>query len=328
MTLADKILSLRRQHGWSQEELAARLAVSRQSVSKWESGQSLPDIDKILELSRLFGVSTDYLLKEEVSPAAEIPAMEAEPIAADSAFPTVPEAEAAEFLAYQKWFGKRVACGVMLCILSPVTLILLGGCADVFRFFPLSEGACAAIGIGVLFLLVAAAVALFITAVMRGDRFRHIINGNFTPAPETLRMAAARRFGEQGRFTNHLVIGVVLCIFAVLPLILGGCFGAGDFALIVLLSLMFVLVSIAVYLFIDGSTVRMGCDMLLSEGDYTPEKRRAERAGDRIGGIYWPIIVMIYLAWSFASGDWHFTWVIWPAAGLLFAALSNWVGNR
>ena len=65
MILADKIIRLRKKNGWSQEELAERLKVSRQSVSKWEGAQSMPDLDKILQLSKIFGVSIDYLLKEE-----------------------------------------------------------------------------------------------------------------------------------------------------------------------------------------------------------------------------------------------------------------------
>ena len=64
MTFSDKLIALRRKAGWSQEELAERLNVSRQSVSKWESAQSMPDIDKILQLSSLFSVTTDYLLKD------------------------------------------------------------------------------------------------------------------------------------------------------------------------------------------------------------------------------------------------------------------------
>ena len=64
MTLAEKITLLRRQRGWSQEDLAERMGVSRQSVSKWESAQSIPDINRILELSRIFEVSTYYLLKK------------------------------------------------------------------------------------------------------------------------------------------------------------------------------------------------------------------------------------------------------------------------
>ena len=77
MTFSDKLIALRRKAGWSQEELAERLNVSRQSVSKWESAQSMPDIDKIVQLSSLFGVTTDYLLKDgqddPQSAAAETP---------------------------------------------------------------------------------------------------------------------------------------------------------------------------------------------------------------------------------------------------------------
>lgn len=59
MIFADKLINLRKKAGMSQEELADKLDVSRQSVSKWESMQSIPDINKIIELSKIFGVSTD-----------------------------------------------------------------------------------------------------------------------------------------------------------------------------------------------------------------------------------------------------------------------------
>lgn len=65
MIFADKLIRLRKKAGWSQEELASQMNVSRQSVSKWEGAQSVPDLDKIVRLSKLFGVSTDYLLKDE-----------------------------------------------------------------------------------------------------------------------------------------------------------------------------------------------------------------------------------------------------------------------
>ena len=65
MIFADKLIALRKKAGWSQEKLAEKLNVTRQSVSKWEGAQSMPDIDKILQLSHLFGVTTDYLLKDE-----------------------------------------------------------------------------------------------------------------------------------------------------------------------------------------------------------------------------------------------------------------------
>lgn len=72
MNIADRIQILRKGRGISQEELADKIGVSRQAVSKWESEQSTPDIDKIILLSEYFDVTTDYLLKGIV-PTADIP---------------------------------------------------------------------------------------------------------------------------------------------------------------------------------------------------------------------------------------------------------------
>ena len=65
MKLAEKLFELRKEKGWSQEKLAEQINVSRQSISKWESGQVLPEIEKIIELSKIFQVTTDYLLLDK-----------------------------------------------------------------------------------------------------------------------------------------------------------------------------------------------------------------------------------------------------------------------
>ena len=66
MILSEKITEERKKNGWSQEELAEKLSVSRQAVSKWESAQSTPDLQKIIRMAELFQVSTDYLLRDEI----------------------------------------------------------------------------------------------------------------------------------------------------------------------------------------------------------------------------------------------------------------------
>lgn len=63
MTIADRIQSLRKSKGMSQEELADKVGVSRQAVSKWESEQACPDLEKVVTMSEIFEVTTDYLLK-------------------------------------------------------------------------------------------------------------------------------------------------------------------------------------------------------------------------------------------------------------------------
>ena len=64
MNLSKKIYEMRKAHGLSQEQLAEKLCVSRQSVSKWESGESIPELERLVEISKVFNVTTDYLLKE------------------------------------------------------------------------------------------------------------------------------------------------------------------------------------------------------------------------------------------------------------------------
>ena len=73
MRLPDKIILLRKQNGWSQEELAEKLNVSRQAVSRWENGTALPDAQNVLQLSKLFHVTTDYLLNDDYESDGDIP---------------------------------------------------------------------------------------------------------------------------------------------------------------------------------------------------------------------------------------------------------------
>ncbi len=89
MTISEKISILRRDFGWSQDELAEKLDVSRQSVSKWESGKALPDSDKVLAIAELFGVSTDFLLRdtEEFVSDSEVTGPVTEPVIQATSIP-------------------------------------------------------------------------------------------------------------------------------------------------------------------------------------------------------------------------------------------------
>ena len=73
MKLSDKIIGLRKSNGMSQEDLAEKLNVSRQAISRWESGTAMPDASNILQLSKLFGVTTDYLLNDDYQSDNDLP---------------------------------------------------------------------------------------------------------------------------------------------------------------------------------------------------------------------------------------------------------------
>lgn len=73
MKLTDKLVKLRKTNGWSQEDLAEKLNVSRQAISRWESGTAQPDASNVLNLSKLFGVTADYLLNDEYDSDFDVP---------------------------------------------------------------------------------------------------------------------------------------------------------------------------------------------------------------------------------------------------------------
>ena len=76
MNIAEKITKLRKAHGLSQEDFAEKLDVSRQAISRWENGTALPDAQNVLQISKLFNVTTDYLLNDDYESDSDIPAVQ------------------------------------------------------------------------------------------------------------------------------------------------------------------------------------------------------------------------------------------------------------
>ena len=122
MILADKITEERKKNGWSQEELANQLGVSRQAVSKWESAGAVPDLQRILQMSELFGVSTDYLLKDEMK-AENITYHESTESYAEPLKKVTME-NANEFLDMKRKGSKVVANATSMCIFAQYLYLL------------------------------------------------------------------------------------------------------------------------------------------------------------------------------------------------------------
>ena len=86
MKLSDKIIKYRKSNGWSQEDFAEKLNVSRQAISRWENGTALPDAQNILQISKLFGVSADYLLNDDYESDDDIPSVKTATEATEALF--------------------------------------------------------------------------------------------------------------------------------------------------------------------------------------------------------------------------------------------------
>lgn len=233
MILADKITEERKKNGWTQEELAEQLGVSRQAVSKWESAGSVPDLQKILQLANLFGVSTDYLRKEEMEPEDRYTGTNAN-LEVEKPLRRVSMEEANEFLDVRKKAAPVIANAVSLCILSPVLVILLGVFSEE-KLFHITEEIVAGVGCTALLILIAVAVFLFITSGMKMSHSEH----------------------------------------------------------------------------------------LEKEIEFSKQEKKAKGKLGAFSGAYWCLATAVYLGWSFWTMRWDITWILWPVAGVLFAAVSG-----
>ena len=122
MKLHEKIYNLRKKEGLSQEALAEKLGVSRQSVSKWETGEATPEVGKLLAISKLFGVTTDYLLNDEAeeSTESEVPSSSFEVTSVNEAPPKKSKNSARKLLI------ALLIC-ILLCIfVLPLVMAILG----------------------------------------------------------------------------------------------------------------------------------------------------------------------------------------------------------
>lgn len=317
MILAEKIVMLRKKNGWSQEDLAEKLDISRQSVSKWESGTSIPDLERIVNMSQLFGVTTDYLLKDEIEEVNFSEDNSTDDV--DGKVVTVEEANA--FLEATRKFAARIAPAVSLCVLSPVVLLLLGGMSEC-GIGNITENMAGGIGVIVLLLMVAVAVAVFIVNGLSYGKYDAIEKEKLVLQYGVSGIVEKAKENFAGSFRICIVLGVVLCILGVVPLMLVAAFaGENDFLAIVSVDILLIMVAIAVWLFVWSGCIWGGYQKLLQEEDYTVENKALNKKYEFVPAVYWCVTVAIYLAVSLPTMNWETTWVIWPVAAVLFAAL-------
>lgn len=317
MLLADKIVTLRKRAGWSQEELAAQLGVSRQSVSKWEGAQSVPDMQKVVQMSRLFGVTTDYLLKEELG---EPEPAQSEP---DAPLRCVTMEQAADYLSLRRAAAPKLAAATLLCVLSPVALLLLAALSD-RPGAALLENAAVGIGLCVLLVLVAAAVAVFITCAAQVKAYAFLETEPFETAYGVTGMVRERRAAAAPEHTRGKVAGTVLCILSAVPLFIAVCLDGPDLLYVGAVCLLLVLAGVGSAVFVSGGVYWAAMDRLLEEGDYVRPRKRQNGVVGAVSGIYWLVAAAAYLLWTF--GPWwdaqpQDTWILWAVAGVLYGAV-------
>ena len=330
MILADKIIQLRKKNGWSQEELAEQMGVSRQAVCKWEGAQSIPDINKLIQLSQLFGVSTDYLLKDEIEE------MDINLDTYQDAYENgqkenvhfVSMEEANAFLKAKEETVGKIAFGVFLCILSPIALFLLAG-AQECQLLPITEDAAGGLGMLILIMLVAPAVALFVQSGMKTGAFEYLESETIETQYGVTGMVKERRENFRDVYVRNITFGVCMCVISVVPLFGSTLFVGNEFYEIVGLCMMLLIVAIGVYFIIKASIPWESMKKLLQEGDYSvaekDKKRRRKVVVGPVSGIYWMVVTAIFLVFVMTQRNMSFSHAFvpafWSVSGILFVAV-------
>ena len=316
MILADKIVSLRKKAGWSQEELAEQLGVTRQSVSKWEGAQSVPDMDKVVQMSRLFGVTTDYLLKDEIEEQAAA-------LVEESPLRRVTMGQAADYLARRRAAAPKVAFAVLLCIVSPVTLLLLAAMSEVQRF-PISGNAAAGIGLCVMLVLLAVAVSIFLRADADVRDYRFLEEEPFETEYGVTGMVRQRQREYADTRTRYTTIGAVLYVLAAAPLFAAVCVDGSDLLYVGAVGVLLVLVGIGCLFLVSAGVYSSAMERLLEEGDYARGQKKPRRVLGTVSTIYWLAATAVFLIYTYGpsgNGQPQYSWIIWAVAGVLYAAV-------
>ena len=305
MSFGENLQFLRRRAGMTQEELAERLEVTRQSVSKWESNSAYPEMAALLRLCELFGVDLDTLVRGDAQAA----------LAEDSA----------GYDAHMNAFSKAVA--------GAVGLILLGVAVMVLMAVPSSDAA-AIFGVCVLLGCIAVAVAVLIAFSMGHSRFMktHPVIRPFYTQEEIDRFE--RRFPLLIALPVALILIGIVLMFALLsvyylfrmgsPEEWGG-LGAG---------IMLLCIAAAVTALVWACLQRSKYDVegynraCRREFSPTPEEKRLDQITGAVWGCGMVLATAIYVGLGLAAGLWDRAAVIYPVAALVLVAITIFLRRR
>lgn len=350
MKLSEKLIVLRRRRGWSQEELAAQMGVSRQAVSKWESGQSTPDLEKILMLSELFDVTTDTLLKNDRKLAPVIfdfeeeqdeegnclagtdqtgldPALQNGSAAGAIKMPAVPKGKmvdlmlAKKYLETKEYTAPRLAMAISICILSVVPMIFLLGLGQ-NGLLGLNEEKAVGIGVCILLPIVAIGVYKLLQVSQIEKPYEWLEKEDFRLEGQAYAFAEKVRDEWEKKLNKEMSIGIVLCILSPLPLLVTAFTTYNPFFVLSSVSLLLVVVAVGVRFIVAAGMLKGATNVLLQEEEYTPASKKTNKILEPIAGIYWILVTIIYFVWSFQRNSWGISWIVWAIAGMVFAAIS------
>ncbi len=294
MILADKIISLRKKSGMTQEDLASQIGVSRQSVSKWESSMAMPDLDKVVKLSQIFSVSTDFLLDDSLGMEQVIVDEKVEDTVRIIDLDLLNQ----YYSAYEK-IARFISLATILVIISPIAYMTLDNINE-------------SLGVIIILAMIALAVRLFINSGFAASKFEFIEKEpyNFSYGVEGV---IEKNLNDYMPELKRNVI-IAIAIFILSPAIYLLAINQGitsDTPVYLFLLLTAIGASLMGYSMIKYSSYR---DILRYRD---PKIQKKEGRIGKISGVLWMTAIGVFFIYSFWTGNWQTSWIIFVIAGFL-----------
>ena len=294
MILADKIVSLRKKEGMTQEDLAGQIGVSRQSVSKWESSMAMPDLDKVVKLSQIFSVSTDFLLDDSLSMEQVIVDEKVE----DTSRLIDLDLLNQYYSAYDK-LAKFISLATFLIITSPIAYMTL-------------ESVNESLAIVVFLALIACAVGLFINSGFAVSKFDFIEKEPYNFSYGVEGVIEKNLNDYMPKLKRNVIIAIAIFILSPAVYLLAINQGiTSDTPVYLFLLLTAIGASLMGYSMIKYSSYR---DILKYRD---PKIQKKEGRIGKISGVLWITAIGIFFIYSFWAGNWQTSWIIFVIAGFL-----------
>ncbi len=325
MILADKIIEERKRLGLSQEQLAEQMNVSRQSISKWEGAQSTPDLNKIIKLSEIFGVSTDYLLKDNLSSDGINELISLNPREFSTGTKrAVSLDEAHQYLEASTRAASHLAYAIVAFILAMIPPVLFDGFAQANKL-PFSGDTTDTIGAILFFPFVALGIVLLVQSHAAIKYFKFLKTEPIETDYGVTSFLKEQHTNYEPIHTRRLVIGIVACVLALpLPLFseiidaekaLTEALGISGFFLLIAFGCYQLIFTTMIY-HAPSTILRAEQDKMLAKG---------KNLTSTVSTIYWCVISALYFGYSFITNDWGRSWIVWVIAGILYAAIEAFV---
>ena len=232
--------------------------------------------------------------------------------------------EAQAYLAQSKKSSVWIGIGVWLILTGASVLVFINGIRGMSSWAGYADS-------GSLFIMmpvVVAAVVIFIINGMAMHRYE-AYNRNSLLLNRKTRLELEKQSARfMQRFTVQIAVGVAIVLLAAGTMFVlhrDSVLSVGNPAY----AIPVFVIGLAVFLFVNAGMMKSAYNVLLGTGDYRYRvvNKKVERIVGTVSSVYWPSVVAIYLLWSFLSKNWNISWVIWPAASVLFGAFAGGVSN-